>query len=287
MYNITPDYITTEDILKRVSQEDIWEHYLGYLPGPGERFSSPFRTDTTPSANLFYTDSGKLLYKDFGDGSMNCWQFVQKLYKLDFKNSLLKIWNDLVLEEKKSSSEILIKKHKKSSAVIQIKKRDFIEEDLKFWGKYEITKEILNEYSVVPITYYWINGNMYKVHHLLSYSYEYGNGIRKLYFPKNTSNGTKFISNAKANIVVGYNHLPEKGDLLIITKSHKDVMVYKRLGYYSISPQGEGIDIPENILNSLKKRFKNIILNYDNDEAGRKNAERISSITSSTNCFDC
>lgn len=274
MYTSRPSYVTIEDILDKVTEEQIWEHYLGFLPDPGKKFSSPFRKDNDPSANLFYTAKGNLLYKDFGETSMNCWQFVQRLYGLEFKEALLKIWFDMILG--KTTSKLPSKYKEKTSTIIQIKKRPLQKEDLDFWLQFGITEAILNEYNVVPITYFWVNGAMYEAKYLESYSYEYGEGKRKLYFPQDSKR--RFLSNAQSSIVAGYDQLPLHGDLLIITKSHKDVMTYKALGYNAISPQGEGMGLPENVITQIKRRFTKIIIHYDNDEAGKKGAKSLSSL---------
>jgi len=64
---------------------------------------------------------------------------------------------------------------------------------------------------------------------------------------------------------------------LIITKSLKDVICCKLCSYSAISLQGEHNKLDKLLVNKLSKRFKNIILFYDNDESGVKSSNKISS----------
>jgi hypothetical protein len=60
--------------------------------------------------------------------------------------------------------------------------------------------------------------------------------------------------------------LPESGELLVITKSFKDIGTLYEQGIPSIAPQAESILLPENIIDELKSRFKTIysLMDYDN-----------------------
>jgi DNA primase len=40
------------------------------------------------------------------------------------------------------------------------------------------------------------------------------------------------------------------------------------LGYWAIAPNSEHSFIPDNVMNKLKKRFRNIYVWFDNDEGG-------------------
>ena len=75
-------------------------------------------------------------------------------------------------------------------------------------------------------------------------------------------------------MIQGWEQLPESGDLLIITKSYKDVMLLYEYNIPAIAPNGEYVIISEEVINSLKKRFKNIFILFDNDLAGVKNSHK-------------
>ena len=53
-------------------------------------------------------------------------------------------------------------------------------------------------------------------------------------------------------------------------------MCLYEMGFCAISPSSETTFIPNSILEDLRKRFKTIIILFDRDEAGVKNARRCS-----------
>lgn len=55
----------------------------------------------------------------------------------------------------------------------------------------------------------------------------------------------------------------------------KDVLVLRSMGFSAIAPQGEGNKWEESLVKQLKRRFSNIIVLYDNDEAGRKHSATV------------
>jgi DNA primase len=72
----------------------------------------------------------------------------------------------------------------------------------------------------------------------------------------------------------GAKQLPEGGDLLVITKSMKDVMCLYSLGITALAPNSENLFLTQNQYDKLKKRFKTIILFYDNDLPGIHNMNK-------------
>lgn len=70
--------------------------------------------------------------------------------------------------------------------------------------------------------------------------------------------------------------LPKNGgDILVITKSLKDVMVLYELGITAIAPNSENLFVTDLQYNKLSEKFKNIIVLYDNDLAGINGMRKI------------
>lgn len=95
----------------------------------------------------------------------------------------------------------------------------------------------------------------------------------KVYRPVAQDKTKKWKSNCIKTDIFGLENLPNKGKILIITKSLKDVMVLRTFGFNAISLQAESIKIDDDIrpiLRPILKRFENTILWYDNDTAGIK-----------------
>lgn len=77
--------------------------------------------------------------------------------------------------------------------------------------------------------------------------------------------------------IQGFNQLPRKGKICIITKSMKDVMALAAYRIPAIAPNSEHLFISDNVLEGLKERFKYIIVLYDQDRTGKLNMAKIRS----------
>jgi DNA primase len=121
----------------------------------------------------------------------------------------------------------------------------------------------------------WLNGTIiYKYRDTdPAYSYYFGNGLYKIYFPFRKEK--RFITNTNSGILQGFDQLPETYDFLIITKALKDVMCLNSLGVPAVAPQAEGNIIPKELIQLLKPRFNNIYSLLDFDYAGIKSANRL------------
>ena len=68
---------------------------------------------------------------------------------------------------------------------------------------------------------------------------------------------------------------PKTGDVLLITKSQKDVMLAYELGIPAIAPCSEVLFLSNKQIQHLKKRFKTIVVCYDTDITGIHNLKQI------------
>ena len=286
MYGKPNKELTKEEILKRVSEWDLWQYYI-----PGielrRKFKSPLRKDEVPSASLFVSNTGSVLLKDFGIGqSYNIWSFLQAKYGMTYIEALQTINNDFNLKlgkpQKFSKPTMEIfgvgtheKLEPKAPCTIKIKKRDWSLKDKEYWGQYGLTTQFLDSRNVKPLQNYWINDHLVYWYSEANpaYSYDFGHGKRKVYSP--FAKKFKFLTNAGDKILQGAQYIPESSDILIITKAFKDAMVLQSLGYHSVAPQSESMTIPLDIMDSLKIRFKDIFLLYDNDSTGRKHSKKL------------
>ena len=84
--------LTTENILERISEYDIFKAYCPYFSDIDRKFIAVLNRDKSeklPSANITYY-RGKLWYKDFGssDKAMDCFGYIQAKYKATFVQAL-------------------------------------------------------------------------------------------------------------------------------------------------------------------------------------------------------
>jgi hypothetical protein len=150
--------------------------------------------------------------------------------------------------------------------------------DDEYWGQYGIDRTILKKFNVFPISFFWINDVIQTLIYTKDspmYAYKIFNKF-KIYRPLSKFRKDKWRTNCSNLDLQGYEQLPETGDLLILTKSLKDVMVLYTLGYNAVALQSENDHLNKSVYESLCERFKNIVIFFDNDEPGIKSAIKLS-----------
>ena len=128
--------IKREDILAKVSEETIFEHYG--VPIKKGLFCSKLRNDKNPTVGFYRNSRGRLIIKDFGsDFSGDCFTYVMALFNVSYYMALQIIANDFGLihrnDLKINKPKILptgTKFEEQKSAVIQIQTRKFNQTEL-------------------------------------------------------------------------------------------------------------------------------------------------------------
>lgn len=271
--------ITKELLLEHNNEETYMAYYLG-IPIKKGLFVSPLRVDHKPTCSFY---RGRQLYfKDFATGE--CLSFenvVMKKYGCNYYEALKIIATDFGIIDGSKPKVVpiqpIFKKEKKT--IIQIEAKSFTKEELEWWEQFGITKNILTKYRVYSCKTVFLNGRIESIYDSKcpSYGYYFGNEegreLWKIYYPYRKN--FRFIGNIKTTTIQGYNQLPKKSKLLVITKSLKDCMVLYNLGIAAIAPQSETQFIEDNVLEVLKKRFKHIVLLFDNDQTGLEFTNKI------------
>lgn len=278
--------ITKKLILSRFSEEQLMEYYL-HIPVKKGLFRSPLRRDKQPTCSFYRNKSGTLIFKDFATGQhLNVFDVVQSIFRCDYFESLRIIANDFGIVRDntlhKNPGKINlnpIKIKDKEISKIQIEVQEFTDSELKWWGKYGISKDILKRFDVYSCKHVFLNDQLFaeSQQHCPIFGY-YGKKYQGLelwrcYFPKRTS--FRFITNWPSKKIQGYDQLPKKGKLLVITKSMKDSMCLYSCGITACAPNSENLFIPDKVLEDLKNRFENIVVLYDNDRPGLYNMAKI------------
>lgn len=283
--------LSKENILLFLTDEIIFRKYINRNFRIGEVFNSPLRPggDPHPSFGIYYnTFLNKLMYKDQGGGGDggDCFKFIMRLYNDTFWGACNRINRDFNLnlggksynihDIKAINTELNIKKVKKD---IKFEKRQWSLTDELYWSQYGISLKTLDFFNVHAVNRYWSDGKLlrYYTEKYPIYAYYFPRtGNKKIYVPNDVF-PNKWYSNANNNWdIQGYDQLPEKGDLCIITKSMKDVMCLYELGYNSVATHAEGNYINPDFISHLKERFKQVIFFYDNDKTGIVSAEKMS-----------
>lgn len=269
--------ITLDYILSKVTEYDIYARYLGQFK-VGFIYNSPFRKDKNPSFGIFRSrKTSKLLFKDHGNGECgDVIKFVELYTGITNYNDLLnQIVKDMRITNKtvlKSTKEL----DKSDETVIGVVRQDWTEVDKQYWSQFGISLKTLKKYNVSSIKYYLCDGvvkGVYKENNPM-YAYKVYDRF-KIYRPL-ADKYTKWRNNLTPYDIQGYEQLPKKGDLLIITKSMKDVMCLYEMGYTAISPASESTFLTPDVIDALKLRFKRILICFDRDVSGVKNMRKIS-----------
>jgi DNA primase len=277
--------LTLENVLKKVSPYQIFKYYCPKL-NVGKVTNSPFRKDSRPSFGLFVDkDTGEVLYNDLGYSDSGNWiKFIRKLYNIEFKEVLRVVNRDLnldlmdysetVIQAKKVESKIVKDVDAKALAYdleLSVRKRPWTDADIKYWRQYGLELRDLG-IDTFPISIYWFNDWASVVTDRHAYCYNFYNDgkylRRKIYQP--FSKADKWKTNLNTLVIDGIKDIPKSGELLIITKSRKDRLVLKKLGYNAIATNNEGSWIPESNYKKLKERYKRLVIFFDNDDAGVK-----------------
>lgn len=301
MFTSKDKSLTKENILKRVNSYQLFRAYCSGFTGVLDaKFSSELRNDPKPSCAITVY-KGDLFYRDYGQKrGMRVFDYIGEKFNIDHYSVLQKINKDFGLELGYSKEKInpgvpLIIPEvtpeidytvERKAVKIDIKVAPWTKKDELYWGAYKIPLKLLEYHNIKAISHYWItNPNRNKDNvcyavndHALAYSYDYywNEGIfrRKLYFPSlNPRIRSNFISNVDSTIVQGWTLLPKNGgEILFITKSYKDILIFNLLGYWAIAPNNEGAYIPDIVMEKLKRKWKHILVWYDNDQAGIEKA---------------
>lgn len=196
--------------------------------------------------------------------------FVKERFKLNFEQALNRIIQDLPLMKDGE-----VKKQDKEEVTFSFVPLP-IEDGMSYFNKYKIPKQIVAKYTMLAKTIYR-NEEYYGRSTATNpaFIYKFPSGNIKIYRPLSPDKSKKWGGNANTKDIGGMYQLSRKGKLLLITSSIKDIMVLKQHGFQAICFNGEGYGTSDKSYSELrpyiiglKKRFENIILFLDADDAG-------------------
>ena len=295
-----------EEILEHTNRG--LEIFCFYMPidfVPKRNFRNPLYKDKRASCNI-YLDTKSQCYrmKDFGNEaySGDCFWFAATMLGLDvrsdFKKVLLTIIQDLNLNitmdfktdenrKTKSLKDIRLVSSTSTNAkeelsekkkIFKLYEQPFRADEIAYWQRYGITDKVLQKYHVKSLFRYETISNQGNPFSLTStknepiFCYVMGDFV-KIYRP-NSKLRFLYGGDKSKDYIFGFEQLPSKGDILFITGGEKDVLSLSSHHFNAICFNSETASIPEPIIESLQLRFRHIILLYDTDETGLREAER-------------
>jgi hypothetical protein len=279
---------------------------------------NPLREDNNEGCTFYYNKFGRLIFKDNSDGhySGDCFNFVKSFYQLnnnEFYKILEKIDKDMGLElapksfNSPTSIRVVAKNNivkpntsflkNKPDTIFKIEKYDKLTQLIcDYYDTFEISMSTLNKFDIKSLHkfYFGLKSNpktwtSRSNDILIAYPIcefkeagenliRTGNLFHQVYRPMADRKSNKFRGNTKGSPLMGYDKLPLKGDVVFITSSMKEIMVYDTHELPAVAPIGECTNIPKMYIKDLQRRFKRIVINFDNDEAGMKATETLLSL---------
>lgn len=283
--------VSLDDILSKVTEADILSYYLGVTEVP-TIINSPLRQDRRPSFGLYSSDGVRIFYTDLATkDSGGLFDLLGKMWNCSFKEVLTRVNEDIskfcggANIHSYAPCAVRSKNSYNKDTDLQCKVRDWRSYDIEYWASYGITLEWLKYAEVYPISHKIVikDGHRY-VFGADKYAYAYvehkeGKVTLKIYQPKNTK-GYKWSNKHDKSVISLWTKIPEYGDKVCICSSLKDALcLWSNLGIPALSIQGEGYNMSNTAVNELKRRYKEIYILLDNDEAGLKDGLSLSEST--------
>jgi len=277
-----------QSLLTRIDEYTLYCDYLGYEPDLVRSYPSPLREgDETPSFGVYYSRKRKdvsFMWKDHayvnGNGtagrSGDIFDLVGLLFGYTNIIDILEhIKDDYEMGSFPNKRALQIAKKQAPSQVdwhIAVRSRALTPADQRFWKQFNISPEVLSRYNTTPISAYWMAKDQRVPFYPRTATYAYRIWDRYQLYSPLAEKKRKFRNNWLEYYVPGYEQLRYVSDLLVITKSYKDVMMFDSFNYEAVSPRGEGIPLPAEFMEHAKNRYKRIVVWQDND--GKTGADK-------------
>ena len=292
--------LTKTYILDRISQEEIFQEFLGITSTDISKalnhnvlICSPLRTDNNPTCGFYYSSKGILRFHDFaGYFSGDCFDVVGYRNYLNSKdsvefNKILEIVAKTFRLHKYQNAKVdkydyqrLPTTYKKQETHLDLELRNWNNYDEQYWKQYLNINinifEFLNSNYIFPVYTLSINKQ-------LTYSYAYNDpayaiycghneqgGLYKIYFPLRKT--VKWLMNHSR--IMGHYHIKqsEKG---VVAKSFKDMLTLRSYDIPAISVISESKIPTEKEVAFLYKHWKTIYCFMDFDFTGIKFSNRM------------
>lgn len=277
----------------------VYHHFVGTHLKMGKHYASPFGHEGRPSFNLFLRGDGHIAWCDHAMGDDfqgSCYDFVGKLYSVDFKESIRIIKREVLglntrEMEGSYSKPLPVARYKpllsgspvSETVTIQAHAREFNETDLAFFAKTGVDRATLDKYHCYALSHYEFskggrgflltakaNDPMYGYYFPLS-------GHWKIYRPFAADKRYKWISNVDARQdVFGWDTLPQRAGKLYLAAGQRDAMALHALtGLPVIALNSETAKLSAELYQLLSCVADEVLCCLDNDVTGRKAQEQM------------
>jgi hypothetical protein len=236
-----------------------------------EPYISPFRKDTHAGCYFIICKDNIIRFYDFADRTtwgLTTLSFIQKLYNVDKSKAF-----DIIF----SNNESVKSYEFKLNNIIDLEKthisvvyKDHISAECAKYLRKLFINQIPSE--VTELKYYVVSkGDSSKltICDTLTLCYHFTDTDHVKIYKPFTSKTHKFLGTVTTTDIFGWDYVKyfNRQKHLIITKSFKDWMILRNLGFQAIAIQSEGCTIPRDKIKIIKE-FKKAIFLLDNDAPG-------------------
>lgn len=246
-----------------------------------KKFHSCFNNEKTPSMSFKKGKDGRIFFNDYSSGKHgDIFDFIAEKNNLNMKNdptSVLKFIN-----EKYQLNLIGGKKTHHNQEWQASYFEDFTPAAKTYFSKHFINEEVVTELGVRQLKKLIYRGKegktstfLFEKNNQIAFDFNV-EGRHKLYVPKQAGIDKKyFIKTQKRNDTFGSRKRKEKYEFLLLCEGEKDVLVAISNGIPARCLQSANTELTGEIMKGLKTIAKEVIVCYDNDEPGRRGANRI------------
>jgi 5S rRNA maturation endonuclease (ribonuclease M5) len=248
---------------------------------------NPFYDDKNEGFSIYQDKKGKWRYKDYGDSSYqgDCFDFYALVYRVDVKKDFTNLLIVMKRALAEGSSKAVISKASSdktdliAKAVVRVKLNEieFSQKAIQFWAQYNITKEILLLNGVSQVRGYhefYSNGDdrCITLNQDLVFVYKVG-GFYKFYSP----DPKRFWSVGAKTVEYRFGERFQlENNTMFLVGGEKDVMALHALGYQAFCLSSETAMPSSRFIKGLFEDNMQVVVLYDNDEAGHRGAEKLS-----------
>lgn len=276
--------ITKEYILRYLSEETIFERYLGFYPKLGTFYTNPLRKDEFPGCSFFVRNSdNRLIFNDHAWKQFDCIDVVMQFYSFRYKRALKAIAEDFNLigggTDNKAGDKAIVNVLNKAAIVsnsqIRVIRKPFTREEVKWWNKggLVVTEKELIEDGIYSISQFAIFFNdeivVERAKLRMAFAYHHGGYNYQLYFANEKEKKNKF-RNSRGLKLGDLNKLQYDVNYVVITKSKKDCFFLRRFGVNAFYVINEKVILDPEFIAELRKTYAVIFTLFDNDYTGKK-----------------
>ena len=280
--------LTYENILKKITNWDIFRYYIPEKLVLGKAFCSKLRVDKSASCVVkLGKKSNQPYYWDLStDDHCNAVQYVMKLYNVNYNDALQKVNFDFGLglgngdqNNRVSYKEITSKYEQPEKPTeyrrIDVFARKFNKEEKEYWSKRCISEQVCKKEHVYAIDKLFLDGQrVLNPDKLLKFGYYFPEmDSWKIYAPyaDKEKGQFKWMSNVPADYIENLGCI-QKDKNTYISKSRKDRLILQLFLENVTNKQNETIPIFPDVVENIKEKSKEVFVCYDSDEVGKKNS---------------